>query len=432
MSIGRPYVGAAIILVTAVAIASAAPTANSKGWPIRQDGDLAAIETPHYRVRTDLGVEVADLIAQQQEALFASLLQRMGTMKPAFATTARMDIVAVKTKEKFEEIRGKDAKGTPGAMYSPAPSTLAVTAAATELDGTLATLRQDGARQFTLFYLGGKSPTWLHEGFVSLFRNGQSRGGQIVTGQVPAATLAALKQAVADKKFIPVGEFVTMPNEDWAATVKAKGMGAAILYHEAWLLVHYLDGAEGGKYRPALVQYMAQVSRGTASAQAWGQAFGSPPAGFDARVRDYVAALKPTEALGCRANLLMLAMLAVKSHGAAKDIKALQEFGLSGGLADMTSTAGDGTKLEFKDPDLAKLVFRCPEDTANGNATSYELVPGKEGEPMIVRCRHHQGYTLETIYTKDDRGLITPGVVSKLTSATKTLIVPPAPGGTKP
>ena len=214
---------------------------------------------------------------------------------------------------------------------------------------------------------------------------------------------------------------VSMSAEEWVAAVKARGAGASLQYNEAWAIVHCLEAADNAKYRGPFIQYMGMVAHGIAPAQAWTNAFGSPPAALDKRLRDYIAALKPTEGLGCRGNLMLLGALVLKSRGAATDIKALRDFGQNGGLADAAYNGADGVKLEFKDADLAKLVFRCPEDTSKGDAPSYELVPGKEGEAMIVRCRHHPGFVLETTYTVDDKGGVSIGVVSKPASA-----VPPA------
>jgi hypothetical protein len=442
MSGGRRWIGvvatlAAVAAIAAGSLAETAPTATSKGWIVRRDGDLTAIESPHYRVRTDMGLEAADLIATQQEALFNSLNLRMGGFKPAVGTLARMDIIVAKTQERVSEVQAKDAKGAPGTMYSPSPISLGELATTSDLDMLFTVLRQDGTRQITVLYLGGKCPVWVHEGLVALFRNGHARDGQIVTGQVPAAPLAALKQALADKKFVPLDDFVNMPPEEWAATIKVKGTGAAILFHESWIVAHFLDSADGGKYRPSFTQYMALVSHGTPPAQAWERSFGATPAAIDKRLRDYIAALKPTEGLGCRANLVLLGMLVAKSGGAPKDIKALQEFALNGGMADMSSTTGDGIKLEFKDQDLAKLVFRCPDDFSKADVPSYELIPAADGGLMTVRCRHHPGVVVETSYVKNDNTLTVnvaarPASAAAATVPAKTGTVPAKTGTTPP
>jgi len=40
---------------------------------------------------------------------------------------------------------------------------------------------------------------------------------------------------------------------------------------------------------------------------------------------------------------------------------------------------------------------------------SYELVPGTDGGPPVIRCTHHVGYVLETLYESDlKRALFSP------------------------
>jgi hypothetical protein len=401
----RSWLGvlAGVVAVAAIGGGYLAAAPAIKTWPMKQDGDFTAVETPHYRVRSDMGVDITQIIATHQEALYLSLLQRMGSFKPAVVVTIpHLDVLAVKTKEKYEEVAGKDAKGSQG-IFSPSASQITTWNSPDNLDTIVQTLRHEGTHQFTMLYLGPKCPIWLNEGLAEFFKYGQYRDGQLVTGQVPISTLMSLRKTIADGKFVPVADLVSMPAEEWSNAVKAKGAGASGQYNEAWAMVHCLEAADNGKYRDAFIKYMSMVARGNQLQQAWNVSFGAPPAAFEKRFLEYIAALKPTEGIGCRGNLNLLGALVLKSHGSITNMKALREFALAGNLGDWNMTYGDGLKVEFKDTDLIKMVFRCPEDTSKGDTPSYELVPGKDGEPMIVRCRHHPGFTLETAWSKNDR-----------------------------
>jgi hypothetical protein len=395
------------IVVAAVGTLAAGLLAGAAapGYLARQEGEYTCVDTPHYRVRTDLGTEAAQLIAAHQEALFAALMQRMSSFKPAAATAlAKLDILAVKTKEKYLEIVGKDGQGTQG-VHIPAKLLLACWGPPEGFDITLDTLRHEGTHQFEAVYLGPKCPVWLNEGLAEFFRQGQFRGGQLVIGQAPMVPIMNLRRLIADGKFLPVADIVNMTHDEWNAAVAAKGAKAAPLYQEAWAMVHCLEAADNGKYQAAFIQYMSMVSRGIAAGQAWERSFGAPPAAFEKRLREYIQTLKPTCGIGCRWNLKLLGALVVNTHGLITDMKALRQAAEEGKLGTWTYSTDDGLKIEMKDAENLKTVFRCAEDTSKGDDPSYELVPGKPGEPMIVRCRHHAGYVLETTYTKQGNAL---------------------------
>jgi hypothetical protein len=269
-----------------------------------------------------------------------------------------------------------------------------------------------------LKYLGSRCPVWLSEGLAQYFENAQFRGGQLVAGQVPVVTLMSLRQALTDGKFIPVANIAVATSEDWHAAVKARD--ADLQYDEAWAMVHCLEAADGGKYRAAFIQYMKLISQGQSGAQAWATAFGAPPAAFEKRLRQYIQEVKPTGGAGCRSNLVIIARMLIRTGGRIADLKELRDAALQG-TPDGTPTTAFELLLEGKDPALLKMIFRCPEDASAGDDPSYELLPAKEGEPPVVRCRHHAGYVLETVYKKVGGGFTIE------VAARPTLVPPPPP-----
>lgn len=425
--------------MAALAIGGGAAAPKPAADTAKQSDALVTVDTPHYRVRTDHGALAAQLIAGQQEALYAQLSQRMGAFKPtANTSTPRLDLVVFKTKEKYLELVGPGLENS-RSLFMIDKLQFVCWGAPEDFDNILETLRQECVHQFVRLNLGPKCPTWVDAGLTEFFKNAQYRSGQLFFGQAPMVPVMSVRKAIAESKFVPLSDMVGMMGEEWAAAIKVRGAEAISQFNEAWAMVHCLEAADGGKYRGPFIQYMTQIARGLPADQAWNKSFGSPPAAFEKRLRDYLQTLKPTEGLGCRQNLQLLGALVLKSHGQAADMKALQTLAQLGKLSDLTYSTGDGLKLEFTSDEMIKTLFRCPEDTSKGADPSYELAPGKDGGPMIVRCRHHYGYNLETTYIKDAEGKLNIGVAARLTSLTATPAKagptdtkPSAPGATKP
>ena len=417
--------------------------AAGKGWPMKADGEFLVIETPHYIVRTDMGPDVGQLIASHQEVLFTELYRRMAGNKAGTIAVQRATILIVGDKDKYLALMGPDAKGSQG-TYTPGRNQISGWGSVDRMDGLLETLRHEGTHQFVQQFIGAKCPVWLNEGLAEFFKHAQFSGGQLTTGQAPIYLVNDLKRAQAENRLIPVQKMLTTTHEAWSATVRTEGRDAYTQYHEAWAMVHFLQGAESGKYRDAFIQYIYYLGRGRDSSDAWQKAFGADVAGFEKRLFEYLKDLKPAGGMGCRSNLMFLGFILLNVREGVdppKDIATFYQWALEGKLGQWTFTTGSGLKVSTEDPGVMKSLFRCPEDKAKDDEPSYELAPGKPGEPAVVRCRHHVGFVLETVYEKDPKeGKMRTAVVArppasvapppKAPPAAKT---PPAPkGGPKP
>ena len=399
--------------------------AAGKGWPMKAEGEFLVVETPHYQVRTDMGADVGQLIASHQEVLFTELYRRMAGNKAGAFAVQRATILIVGSKDKYLALMGPDAKGSQG-TYTPVRNQISGWASKDQMDDLLETLRHEGTHQFVQQCIGAKCPVWLNEGLAEFFKHAQFSGGQLTTGQAPIYLVNDLKRAQAENRLIPVQKMLTTTPEAWNATLRQEGPDAYTQYHEAWVMVHFLQGAESGKYRDAFIQYIYYLARGRDSSDAWQKAFGADVAGFEKRLFEYLKDLKSTGGMGCRMNLGFLGFMLLNVREGVdppKDIATFYQWALEGKLLQWTFTTGSGLKVSTEDPGVMKSFFRCPEDKSKDDEPSYELAPGKPGEPAVVRCRHHVGFVLETAYEKDPKD----GKMRSTVVARPPASVPPPP-----
>jgi hypothetical protein len=208
-----------------------------------------------------------------------------------------------------------------------------------------------------------------------------------------------------------------MSHSEWLALVYDAPATAELCYSEAWVVVHFLQGAGGGKYRGPFIHYLNLLSQGQAPANAWSQVFGASKANLDSRFREYLKDLEATSG-DCRLNLTLLGYILASTEGAkvlAGDLAALRRALVEGKLGKWRIPISRGVALDSLDTETLKAIFRCPEDKSSGDRPSYGLVWRAKGARPILRCRHHSGFTLETVYDKDAEGDLTGlRVVSRL------------------
>jgi len=395
----------------AVVVLGGAVCGAERAWPMKKYGDLWVVETPHYVLETDHDSTAAQVIAGQQEALFRELYRRMGKTRPVGAIE-RMKVQVYRTEDRYRKALGGKGEGTQG-LYT--GTALSAWGPPEELDAVLETLRHEGTHQFVGQFIGDTCPVWLNEGLAVFFQNARFDRGRLLIGQVPIVSANILKTALKDGQLMPVSKMLKMSYQQWTDAIKTKSDHADLQYPLAWSMVHFLEEGENGKYRAPFLQYVYYLSRRESSEQAWQRAFGTNTPAFQKQLHAYIKDLKPTCGLTCRAKLGMLGdwvLMATKSPQVLKDMKTFRTAALTGAFGGWTVTVA-GVETEITDREGLKDLFRCPHDTSRGDAPSYELVPGKPGEPPVVRCTHHAGVVLETKYVKDDQGNWTTTVISR-------------------
>ena len=398
----RTCVAWLVMLAGAVGLATRAGAAG-RGWPIRPDGDLLLVQTPHYVLHTDHSPEVAQLIATQQEALFRELYRRMGKIKPT-KLTGRFKLKVFKGQARYLQELGPSAIGSQG-LYMHHKDLLAAWGPPEYLEVVLETLRHEGTHQFVMHFIGSDIPIWLNEGMAVFYQHSRFQNGRLELGEVPPKRVIRLKEAIEGHKIIHLGRMLRMSNLEWLNAVYVGGSHAGLQYDQAWAMVHFLAFAGNQRYRAPFTQFIYYISRGREPYRAWEQTFGMDFEGFEDRWKEYVKGLNAIENLPCRDRLQVLGSLVrrfYKKHpDAMKDLASFRKALMDGSLGPGSIESVAGLTFSHDDPKRIAMLFRCPADDRKKVDISYELAPGKDGGLPVVRCTHHAGYVLETLYERD-------------------------------
>ncbi|MFO8013767.1 MAG: DUF1570 domain-containing protein [Phycisphaerae bacterium] len=412
----RRIIAAAVVLFVGLAVPATLVRAAGRGWPMRREGDVWAVQTPHYILHTDHEPEVAQLIAAQQEALFRELYSRMGKIKPT-KLTGRFKIKVFQSQGRYLKELGPGAIGSQG-MYMHHKDLLAAWGPPEYLEIVLETLRHEGTHQFVMHFIGDQIPIWLNEGMAVFYQHSRFKDGRLELGEVPPKRVLRLKEAIKGHKVIHLGRMLRMSHMEWLNAVHMGGSHAGLQYDQAWAMVHFLAFAGRQRYRGPFTQFIYYISRGREPYRAWEQTFGTNFTAFEERWMEYIQGLEAFENLPCRERLQVLALLVLRFHKkhpeALKDIGTFRKALIEGTLGHWTMRSASGLTFKHDDPEGIALLFRCPADVCEKVDTSYELVPGKGGSPPVIRCSHHVGYMLQTHYERDsNEGAFSVKVITK-------------------
>jgi len=417
----RRSITAGLVLLAGV-LCAAAPAAAGRGWPMRRDGDLLLVQTPHYVLHTDHEPAVAQLIASHQEALFRELYRRLGTISPN-KMSGRWTVKVFRKQQRYQEALGPTAKGSRG-LYVHAKKILAAWGSPDHLEVVFETLRHEGTHQFVVHFIGPGVPVWLNEGMAVFYQHSRFEEGRLVLGEIPPQRLVRLKKAIKGGEIIHLDRMLQMSDQRWLDAVHAGGSHAGLQYDQAWAMVHFLAFAREKRYRGRLNRFIHYLSRGSQPLPAWKKTFGTDFEGFERGWKEYVLGLDAPENLSCRQRLRLLAHLVVhvykKRPEAVKDLASFRKALMEGSLGKWSLETDSGLKLSHDDREGIARLFRCPADKRERVKISYELAPAKDGRPPVLRCTHHAGYVLQSRYEKKANGSdFTINVVTKPRPATR-------------
>jgi hypothetical protein len=148
-------------------------------------------------------------------------------------------------------------------------------------------VQHEGFHQFARAAMGRDPPPWANEGLAEYFGLGVFTGDDFRTGLIPPMQLAVVKHCIAEKRFVPMDEFMRTDQEIWNAQVKLDPHQAGPNYVQAWAMVYFLAHAENAKYQKAFTGYLRDVSRGVQPDEAWRANFGAGVAEFQKRFDQY-------------------------------------------------------------------------------------------------------------------------------------------------
>ncbi len=136
-------------------------------------------------------------------------------------------------------------------------------------------VQHEGFHQFVHSVIRGEIPIWVNEGLAEYFGEGIWTGDGMVTGVVPPARLARLREHIREKRLLPTLAMLKMSHREWNAKLSGRN------YDQAWSMVHFLVHAEDGKYRKAFSLFINDLSRDVDWEDAYRRRFGSDTQAFE-------------------------------------------------------------------------------------------------------------------------------------------------------
>ncbi len=259
---------------------SAQPAAQSQPAQVsRGELDLSPVlnmpgrQTEHFFIYSQLSKEMTDDLALRLEVLFeyntdrfASVLNPSGFPRLVFLFNNREDFVAAGG---HPTMPGQFHGGGDGFG-----ARLMMIFSGGDLGSFMAScplMYHEGFHQFRELEIGEAGnpnrawPRWLGEGFANAFNNVTWTGDGWVDGMARQEMVhSAISNAAS---FITIDDLIDNDGAWLQMTADGKLWS---LYMQSWSLVHFLDNAQGQKYRPLLNQLLSEVTDGVRSPETFG------------------------------------------------------------------------------------------------------------------------------------------------------------------
>lgn len=324
----RPIVGAAddrsvgLKVKTAATAAFALATlftgrrAHAEAASASFQPQLPAYQTQHYILHTDVGVEFADDLGLQLDAMHDEYTRRLG----AFGATedGRRDVWVFTRKSDYVRFIDDRLPNT-GGVFIPSKKCLAAYLEGQGRDALRRTLRHEAFHQFAFEVIGPNLPVWLNEGIAQVFEEGIYAGNRFLIEQVPPRRLRQLGEDMRLGRLVPFDDFVFMDHKTWATNMRDRDRGAT-QYNQAWAMVHFLvyarDRDGSPLYRQRFFDMLTAIRDGTPAEKAFTDQFTTNFRGFERRFTEYARALQPTPEATFMENAEVLSDMMVEIFGA--------------------------------------------------------------------------------------------------------------------
>ena len=241
------------------------------------------------------------------------------------------------------------------------------------------TLQHEGFHQFAHAVIRGHIPVWVNEGLAEYFGQAIFTGDGFVTGVVPPARLARLRQRIKADQARSFGRMMAMGRREWAGQISIAD------YDQAWSMVHFLVHGDGGRYTRALAGFIGDIGRGQRYEQAWLRHFGRDVEGFQARWRAYWLGLPadPTRHLYDKAVAATLTSFLARAASQRQRFAGFEEY----------LQAADAGRLKAHPEGWLppKLLRDAVAQARRVGAWSIQTPP--EGPPRLL-CRTRRGTRL--------------------------------------
>ena len=235
--------------------------------------DTYTFHSRFYQITTDVEKGLARRIAHHMDAVHSAYRRRFagfqGRARPLpLHVYAQRDGYAA-----FLAQNGIDGAGSGGMFFVRPTATALVTFIGDQARGRMFhALRHEGFHQFAWNRIGRTLPVWANEGLAEYFAEAIMVDGRLNTGLVPPDRLKRLRRYIEGDDHVPLADLLAMSGDAWSTHVRS-GSGA-VLYDEAWAVVHFLVHADR-RYRRAFERYLDLLAAGRDAGDAFRQAFGT-------------------------------------------------------------------------------------------------------------------------------------------------------------
>src|SRR5688500_8068838 len=185
--------------------------------PARGQADRARqFETRHYRVWTDLELELAKDLCARMDAMYDEYARRFATIASSIPSDEKHEVRIFARREDYVRYTQDRLPGSGGIFISDR-RLLAAFLEGQGADELRRTLQHEAFHQFAFTAIGPNVPVWLNEGIAQVFEEAIWTGRGFLVGQVPPRRVRQLRQDIAEQQLIDFRKLLAMTDEQWAA-----------------------------------------------------------------------------------------------------------------------------------------------------------------------------------------------------------------------
>lgn len=346
------------------------------------------IDTRHYRIQTDLDVELARDLSVRMDAMYDEYARRLSAFR-ADGDVPRLEVHLFRNQADYLAFTGETLQNT-GGVYMPKRNLLAAFLEGQGRDGLRRTLQHEAFHQFAYNQISQNLPTWLNEGMAQMFEEAVWDGKVFWLGNVPPRRVRQLKADLNRGRLIEFANVLTMTQDKWAANLTADAELGATQYNQCWAMVHFLSFVNDEKGQPLhrrrLLSMLELLHAGREPEAAFREAFSSNVRGFQDRFFEYAAALEatPTATLVERQGVLADLLCELDKRGMRfTNVSQFKRAAVLGGYR-MHYTKGDLTWESEKDLRVyfADMLGRPLAD----GELYFDRRPGAALPDVVCRC----------------------------------------------
>jgi hypothetical protein len=250
----------------------------------------------YYSIKSDLPREELREYAAHLDATFEAYRRRLSSLRQNLP--ASFNVMLFAQRSDYETTMrynfSINAAGTGGMFFhNPQGSALAIWTEGLPKPRVHHVIQHEGFHQVAFALFQDNLPPWVNEGLAEFFGEGIMVDGQLIIGQTNPRVIAAIKEAIETRAYIPFVQMLNMDGQSWNANVS--NGSAKMQYEQAWSMVHFLVYGEGGRYSDAFSDYLRLLNVGMRSYDAFVRAFGTDDVtGFERRWIDFAQNARPS------------------------------------------------------------------------------------------------------------------------------------------